>query len=108
MPTNPASPAGLSDPIKQRLWRAFRDEVLAAGLSIAPDCEHQVKAFIDGGVKQLLKIHAENDQITQAEDAIRTVAQKMIEEAAKDESSVVTASVFFSVLDYICPLFPFC
>jgi len=109
MPTSPGSPAGKLDPLIEKLWRAFSEQLTAAGgFSMTPMCEQHVRGFITDGARELIKVHAETYQVVLAEESIRNLARQMIEVAKKANTTTLSESVFFSVKSYICPLWPFC
>ena len=109
MPASPGSPAGAMDPLIARLWRAFSEELVAAGgYSLTVPCEGYVRQFITEGARELIQMHAENYQVMQAEENIRELARQMIEEGRNANSKILSETFFFKVKGYICPLWPFC
>jgi hypothetical protein len=109
MPASPGQPAGKLDPLIERLWRAFREQLVAAGgFSITPPCEEYVRRFITDGARKLIKSHAEHHQVVEAEENIRNLARQMVEEARSENTRILSESVFFTVKSRLCPLWPFC
>ena len=109
MPTNPGSPAGALDPLIAKLWRAFNEQLVAAGgYTLTLPCEEYVRQFITEGAKALIQMHAENYQVMQAEENIRDLARQMLAEASSAKTKILSETIFFKVKGYICPLWPFC
>ena len=101
---------GISGGIEEVLWEIAEAEARAEGLSIARSCEGHLRNFIATGA-QSLRIHTlDRDPVTieRAEENIRLFVRAMADEARALGLTELHEPTFFSALQKLCALFPFC
>lgn len=108
MPMSPSNPSRDPNSLIDLLMRAFNEEVFVVNFTITDQCREHVKKMITGGAHELVRIHAQNYQVTESEENIRRFAREMIADARAAGRRELREVNFFSIFSWICPLFPFC
>jgi transcriptional antiterminator len=105
LPSNP-----MRDPnsLIEMLMKAFNEEVFLANFTITDQCRKHVRDMVVKGAHELVRIHAQNYQVKDAEQNIRRFAREMITDAVAHGETELRETNFFSVMNWICPFFPFC
>lgn len=89
------------------LWSIVKGVQVSANIAFTSECESLLRDFIQKGDAEL-KRHADKDLDLEAEINLRSFLAEMINRAQQMRLTTLDNSIFLSVKNKLCPLFPFC
>ena len=87
------------------LWTIVDTTVSASGLTIAPDCEHHLRAFVWQGEAGITSFP---DRRAEAVGNLLRFVAEMIDESRSQGLDGLHEPTFFAAKMKLCPLWPFC
>ena len=90
------------------LWMDFRAFVQERNCRIAPDAAKEIRALIAHGVAELNRSEYPLYMIEDAKRRLLLFANEMIKLAKRQHTQLLTADIFQTVKEDLCPVRPYC